>query len=242
MTYYFNNPYSDPYFNMAVEEFLFHHYDEPVFHLWQNDKCVVVGKNQLLEAETDKDYLEENEIKTVRRFSGGGAVYQDSGNINLSFMNSSGNINFDSYNEQIVEFLRSLKLNVSSNERRAIFVDDLKISGSAQHIRGNKAIYHVTLLFDANLTHLDKSLKGDESLLNSSKYVRSVRSPVTNLKRYLPDGYELQSFKKDILHFFTNKHSKEIELSADNLTWIDHIKASKYQDANWTRDGRYKYL
>lgn len=69
---------------MAVEEFLFHHFNEPVFHLWQNKPSVIIGLNQSMEAEVNMDFVRQNDIQIVRRFSGGGAVYQDLGNINLN--------------------------------------------------------------------------------------------------------------------------------------------------------------
>ncbi len=242
MQFYFENPYTDPYFNMAVEEFLFLHYDEPVFHLWQNDTSVIVGKNQLLEAETDAGYAAENDIRVVRRFSGGGAVYQDLGNVNLSFIRSDNFFDFDHYNQRIMDFLSSKGLSPTTNERRGIFIDELKISGSSQHIRSTKSIYHATLLFNSNLEHLEQSLQGDENIDIGVKHVKSVRSPVTNLQDHFKEGYTLLDFKKDILKFFTNSNSKKIELSADNLKWIEHQKTTKYNNETWIREGRYKYL
>lgn len=53
MPAYFINPNTDPYHNMAVEEFLFQHFNQPVFHIWQNKSSVIIGRNQLPEAEVD---------------------------------------------------------------------------------------------------------------------------------------------------------------------------------------------
>ena len=36
----------DPYFNMAIEEYLIHSGEKYIFRLWQNDKTVVIGRNQ----------------------------------------------------------------------------------------------------------------------------------------------------------------------------------------------------
>ena len=51
---------TDPYYNLAVEEFLFSHTDEDVFMLWQNASTVVIGKNQNAYAEVDLKFAEES--------------------------------------------------------------------------------------------------------------------------------------------------------------------------------------
>ncbi len=237
MQYFFNNPHTDPYMNMAVEEFLFLHYHQPVFHLWQNEPCVVIGKNQLLEAEIDPEYARQNNIKIVRRFSGGGAVYQDLGNLNLSFITSDGTYAFDAFNRKIMDFLQSLHLTPTTNERRAIFINELKISGSSQHIRGSKSIYHATLLFNGNLNHLEQVLKGKEIATHPAKYVKSVKSPVTNLGNLISENLTIQSFADKLLEFFTTSQSKEIKLSAKDLNWISTLKSSKYESSSWIQNG-----
>ncbi len=235
MNFYLNNSFTDPYLNMAVEEFLFQNYNESVFHLWQNEASVIVGKNQLLEAEIDLDYVQKQNIKIVRRFTGGGAVYQDLGNVNLSFIDSNANLNFDMYNQRIMDFLSSLGLNPTTNERRAIFIDGKKVSGCSQHIRGNKIIYHATLLFSSELSHLENSLRGNDKIELSSKFVKSVKSPVTNLSNYFQKNYNIQNFKADILNFFTENSSKNIILSAKELEKIHLLKTAKYLKEEWIR-------
>ena len=53
---------TDPYYNLAVEEFLLRHSDEDVFMLWQNEPTVVIGKNQNAYAEVNLDYAKEHKI------------------------------------------------------------------------------------------------------------------------------------------------------------------------------------
>ncbi|OYO97301.1 lipoate--protein ligase, partial [Lachnotalea glycerini] len=67
----------NPYFNIAAEHQLFLDSEEEIhLFLWQNEDCVIIGRNQNLYAECNLAYLKEENIKAVRRFSGGGAVYQ----------------------------------------------------------------------------------------------------------------------------------------------------------------------
>jgi lipoate-protein ligase A len=77
---------NDPYYNLAVEEYLFNTADDDIFMLWQNEPCVVIGKNQNAYAEIDLEYAKEQGIKIVRRITGGGAVYHDLNNVNFTFI------------------------------------------------------------------------------------------------------------------------------------------------------------
>ena len=242
MQLYLENSSTDPYMNMAVEEFLFHHFTEPVFHVWQNEPTVVIRRNQLPEAEVNLDYILKNDIKLVRRFSGGGAVYQDLGNINLTFINSAGNLDFDFNNQRIMNFLASLNLHPTTNERRALFIDNMKISGSAQHIRGQRVIYHATLLFSSNLESLQHSLQGKNFPALSSRYVKSVKSPVTNLSDYFPSYFTIRDFKEKIIRYFTRPTSLKITFSKEESEKIKALKESKYVNSDWNYSGIYKIL
>ena len=66
-------------------------------------------------------------------------------------------------------------------------VDGRKVSGSAQCVHRNRAMYHCTLLYDTNLVLLNKLLEveGLEEKVAVHPAVRSVRSEVTNLKEYM---------------------------------------------------------
>ncbi|HZK02435.1 MAG TPA: hypothetical protein VFC96_06210, partial [Anaerovoracaceae bacterium] len=87
MRYIVNNS-TDPYFNIALEEYCLMHIDpgEDYFLLWQNEPSIIIGKNQNTLEEINKRFVEEKGIKVVRRISGGGAVYHDLGNLNFTFI------------------------------------------------------------------------------------------------------------------------------------------------------------
>ena len=79
---------TDPYLNLAIEEYLFAHTRDDVFMLWQNRPTVVIGKNQNAYAEVNLSYAGEAGITVSRRITGGGAVYHDLGNVNYTFITS----------------------------------------------------------------------------------------------------------------------------------------------------------
>ncbi len=179
---------TDPYYNLALEEYLFSHTNDDVFMLWQNDRTVVIGRNQNAYAELDLDFARENGIKIARRITGGGAVYHDMGNLNYSYISAKKEqkeIDFASFCAPIVSVLRSLGIEATLSGRNDLLVGDKKISGNAQHSAGGRVLHHGTLLYDSDLSVLSKVLRADPEKLKA-KAIRSVSSRVMNLKEILP--------------------------------------------------------
>ena len=102
-----DNRCTDVYWNLAAEEYLLKQKQQDYFMLWQSEPCVVMGKHQNVQAEVDEDFTRQQGIALARRFSGGGAVYQDDGNINLSFIETVDRPDFDTYLQQTIEIGRA---------------------------------------------------------------------------------------------------------------------------------------
>lgn len=151
---------TDPYFNLAAEEYLFGCLPatETACMLWQNRPVVVVGKHQDVESEVNRPFAEANRIGVARRFSGGGAVYHDLGNLNLTFIGRLGEDSPEGFTQWLAGFLRRLGIPVEGDARLALFVKGLKISGSAQYVRRDRFLHHATLLFSTDLDRLVKVL------------------------------------------------------------------------------------
>ena len=77
---------TDPYFNLASEQYLLDTENDEVFMLWRNEKAVIIGRNQNAYAEINKPFVDEHGIKVVRRLTGGGAVFHDLGNVNFTYI------------------------------------------------------------------------------------------------------------------------------------------------------------
>ena len=73
-------------FYLAMEEFVAERIEGEAFFIWQSEPTVIIGRNQDLEAEVNLAYCRENDVKIVRRKSGGGCVYSDEGNIMISYL------------------------------------------------------------------------------------------------------------------------------------------------------------
>lgn len=79
---------NDIFVNLALEDWLYRNYDFTKHHvlmLWKNNPCVVVGRHQNPWVESNVPDCESSNIAVARRNSGGGTVYHDFGNLNMSF-------------------------------------------------------------------------------------------------------------------------------------------------------------
>lgn len=112
---FINSSFTDAGFNLAAEEYLLKQGTEDVFMLWQSAPSVIIGKLQRVETEVNRTMAEQNKIPVFRRFSGGGAVYHDLGNINLTFIETTRLARFETYLERTVEMLTAGR---SCSERR----------------------------------------------------------------------------------------------------------------------------
>ena len=191
---------TDPFFNLATEEYLIQNLQEDIFYVYQNRPCVVIGKNQNPQTEVGLSYLKENDIWLVRRLSGGGAVYQDMGNFNYSFVlkdKASDLYNFKKYSQPIIDALKQFDFNVYFSGRNDLLIDECKISGSAQFVDGNNLIHHGTLLVNADFSNVKNILLPHNKKLKT-KGVKSVQSRVGNLVDFISKPLEVKTLMKEL--------------------------------------------
>ena len=91
-------------------------------------------------------------------------------------------------------------LMATGGERLGIYLNGLKISGSAQCLYKDRVLYHCTLLYDTDLTALHQALNpepmDDDETLSSVYAVPSVRSEVTIFAGICRWGLSLISKKR----------------------------------------------
>ena len=213
------------YVNLALENYIAESINlknQNVMLLWVSDPCIVFGRHQnpWIECNTRDALL--NKVKLARRYSGGGCVYHDLGNLNISFIcdrlkyDRKFNLNLIKNSiESNFKLKQNAELNVSP--RYDIFLNAgnesmYKVSGSASRLAKNFSYHHCTLLYDADMTNM-KLLKSNLIDKITTKATPSVRSKVINLKE-----------------FFTTDMNKLIEILCQHYwkhysnTWlIDHL-------------------
>ena len=239
-----NNTNTNAYFNLAMEEYFLKNTNEDIFLLWQNENSIIVGKNQNTLSEINYDYVKENNIKVVRRLSGGGAVFHDLGNINFTFISCNDNSfsDFKKFTMPIVEALKELNVHAEFSGRNDLLIDGQKFSGNAQYNYKNKVMHHGTLLFSSEINNLSNALKVKPSKFQG-KSVKSVKSRVTNISSHLDKKMTVLEFK-DYLMDFINKRDENshfYELNDKDVESINKLVEEKYSTWEWNFGYSPKY-
>lgn len=239
-----NNPNTNPYFNLAMEEYFLRNTTEDLFMLWRNENSIIVGKNQNTLSEINYEYVKENNIKVVRRQSGGGAVFHDLGNINFTFISCNDNSfsDFKRFTMPIIEALENLNVHAEFSGRNDLLINNQKFSGNAQYNYKNKVMHHGTLLFSSQINDLSSALKVKPSKFEG-KGVKSVKSRVTNISQHLENNMTVLEFKEYLMNFINNKDKNNdfYELSEHDINEINKLVEEKYSTWEWNLGHSPKY-
>lgn len=242
-----NRPQTDPFFNLAAEEYLVKNTKEPLFMLWQNTPSVVVGKHQNALKEINLKFLREKNIPVIRRISGGGTVFHDLGNLNYSFIDFGAReslVDFKKYSQPIVDVLQNMGVDAQLVGKSDLKIKDMKFSGNASHVHKNTVLHHGTLLFSSELKILDFSIKASEINFND-KAVKSNRSTVTNIQSHLKEALSLEEFKQKIIDFvmISFPNSEIHDFTEVEIEEIQKLADEKYKSWEWNfgYSPRYQY-
>jgi lipoate-protein ligase A len=227
---------TDPFFNLAVEEYLLKNRKEDFLILGINDPSVIIGKHQVAHREADTEFVVADNIPVIRRISGGGTVYHDNGNVNFSFIINTTRgmqIDFRKYTLPVIEFLASEGIKASLGGKNDLRVDDLKISGNAEHIYRERVLHHGTLLFDADLDRLRLSLRKNTSGY-VTRAVASNPSHVTNLKARAAEIRDAGEFRQRMFDYFLGmKENSSFILTPAEEKMIESLADSRYRTWEW---------
>lgn len=236
---------TDPYFNAAAEEHLFRKSNEDCFILYRNIPSTIVGKHQNTLAEINYDFVQKNDIKVVRRLSGGGTVYHDLGNLNFTFIQTgeAGKlVDFIKFTKPILEVLNSMAVPARFEGVNDLRVGDKKISGNAEHVFKNRVLHHGTLLFSSDLKMLSQTLKIRPEVYQD-KAVKSIRSVVSNISDFLEEEVSIIQFRDMILEHILKSFpvAKIQELNKEDNQSIQKLVKEKYSTWKWNFGYSPKY-
>lgn len=200
--YIYESGQVDPHVNLALEECLLEACGEheAILYLWQNERTVVIGRNQNAYDECDLEALEADGGKLARRLSGGGAVYHDLGNLNFTFIMPTADWNLDAQMEAIMRALRALGICPERTGRNDLVIDGRKFSGHAYYHHGGKSFHHGTFMVYVDPENLSRYLTVSPLKLGA-KGVPSARARVGNLVDFKPD-LDVDDLKEELVGGF----------------------------------------
>ncbi len=184
--------YDDPHMNLAVEEAIPRMVGQSVapntVRFWRNLNAVIIGRFQNKESEVNLDATTRYGTAVLRRFTGGGAVYHDSGNLNyaISVNKNHSLVGYDViktyqfFSKGVIRGIEILGLDAEFKPPNMIQVNGKKISGMASSLNWQVIFCHGTLLVNTDLGILSEVLGTPMYKLNSS--IPSIPSDVTTLQ------------------------------------------------------------
>ncbi len=228
---------TDPYFNLAAEEYFFKCCDDEFFMLWRNNRSVIIGKHQNPYAEVNMAYATAHGIPVIRRISGGGTVFQDAGNLNYTFIvyGEKGRlVDYPVRMAPVIEFLQNLGLPVMLSGRSDIALRGMKISGNAEHVYRNKVLHHGTLLFSTDVKEMETVLTPGEEYFPGHA-MRSKRSMVTTIGKHLPRAMDINTFRKSLMDFIFSREAgnRLVTLTNRDMERIRALMRTKYLTYEW---------
>lgn len=243
---------NNPFINLSIENFLMQNHknekDHNILYLWRNGASVIMGRFQSVWKECRVHKMEEDKVYLVRRPSGGGAVYQDSGNSIFTFICDRGFNNFNNEtfinrnNQIVIKALESIGIRgVEATGRNDLQLDNKKISGAAFKHTKETSLHHGTLLLNVDMGALSNYLTPSKAKLES-KGVASVAARVMNLQEYLPDINHQQVcdalMKEFSINYLGQDHRESVNIIDIDESIVDRepmIKATMNQlmDKEW---------
>lgn len=255
----------DPRINLAREEAVARHVaadptaPTPVLRLWRNAPAVVIGRFQLGAAEVDLAAAAALGALVLRRFTGGGTVWHDPGNLNVSVVMRPEDALLAANPElrrlpgiyrlvldPLASAARSLGVDGARVTERDLVIDrpdgsTAKLGGVAAWLGGRALLVHATLLVDADLHALARACAGPGAPGDPRwERTRSRRATVTSIARELvPFGRPApgaEAVDVAVAAAFDAGRVVPDTWTADELSATARLLADRYADPAWHAD------
>jgi lipoate---protein ligase len=238
----------DPFMNMAVEESIPRAVGEGVapstVRFWHNSNTIVLGCFQSAEQEVNFEACKETGTEVVRRFTGGGAVYHDAGNLNYAISLKKGHPLvpdgdlqqvFRKLSEGTVQGLRKLGVQAEFQPINDISVSGKKVSGAAGSIRWGTVFHHGCILVASDLEILGRVLNVPKVKLED-RHVASVQKRVTTIRDELQREVTTKDVRDAIVRGIEATYQVRLEkgvLTGREMSLAKELYTTKYSLSDW---------
>ena len=250
----------DPRTNLAREEAIARHVaanpaaPTPVLRLWRDAPCAIVGRFQLAAAEVDVAAAAALGAPVLRRFTGGGTVWHDPGNLNVSVVlrPEDAVLAADPTLRRLpglyrlvlaplAAAVRSLGVAAEMTERD-ILAPGGKLSGVAAWLGGRALLVHATLLVDADLDALARVCNGPGAAGDPRwERTKSRRVGVTSIARELGAAPAAADVEAAVLAAFGATRMDRAGFTPAEAAATELLLADRYRVPTWhageTADG-----
>ncbi len=234
-----NHNITDPAINLALEEHCYRNLDTRheyvLFYI--NQPSIIIGNHQCPFQEIHLELAAQRQIRSMRRISGGGAVYHDTGNLNFSFITEFGEEKLDYFKQllqPILDTLNRLGVPAQLAGKNNLVVENKKISGNSQHANMRRMLSHGTLLVEADLVTLQQVLQSNLEIIQS-RAIASIPSSVTNISDHLPRPIEMNAFIAELIAGVSKSFGELAEYQLTVAEWdaVYQLAEEKYRSWEW---------
>ena len=201
----------------------------------------LIGRHQDLGREIDLDYCATNGVGTVRRITGGGAIYLDEGQLGWELVFHRASLGIAALPdvaraicEAAAAGLGKLGVDANFRPRNDIEVGGRKISGTGGFYDGDVLIYQGTVLVDLDPAAMVRALRVPQSKL-AKRQLDSAAQRVVTLKELLGDALpDLATLQQALVDGFSERLG--IDARPGAITDAEERLAEQYFDDEIGRD------
>lgn len=227
----------DPAANLALEEAVARAGPgSPLLRIWQNACCVVIGRAQRAAREVNLAACAARGVPVLRRASGGGTVYQDLGNLNITLAAPGPVAGLAADLAALVAaVIGGLGLSPSTGDR-GVFVGPAKVSGLASQVTRTGSLAHATMLVTTPAALVGTFLAPAP---DNPRPTDSRRSPVAAL-RDLGCDLSVAAARRAVLAEAARRYGplSPRPPSTGEAAWQQRLLAQRYRNDSWHRTGR----
>ena len=207
----------DPFWNLAAEEYFLDTLTENtrILLLYINSAAIIIGKHQNPWLEVNLGELANRNTVLLRRISGGGTVYHDTGNLNFSFIGSKDRLDRRENLEFVADVLAFFGIDARITDTHDLYAGDEKISGNAFCFRRQQVVHHGTLLVDSDLARLEGLLSPPEAGIETHA-VRSKPAATVNISHF-DSGITIEKLTRRMTEAFLGKDKPVENISQEDF-------------------------